>query len=108
MTWLEQQQIELQAPIYRQNVIRIITETDFRVYKELACMRTDQVDLANKLVFVENSKTPTGVAEVPLTDMVLESFHSQIEVVGPGLRLFPSSKSPTGYQKRTRPRQNPF
>ena len=33
---------------YLRNVIRIITETGLRVYKELAPMRKDQVDLANK------------------------------------------------------------
>ena len=97
-TWSEQQKIELHAPVYLQNVIRILTETGLRVYKELACMRKDQVDLVNKLVFIEDSKTPTGVAEVPLTDIAVEAFRSQIELSGPGPWLFPSSKSPTGYQ----------
>jgi hypothetical protein len=67
MTWSEQQVIESHAPVYLSNVIRILTETGLRVYKELAPMRKDQVDLANKLVFISDSKTPTGVAEVPLT-----------------------------------------
>lgn len=40
----------------------------------------------NKLVFIADSKTPTGVAE------------RQMEVVGPGPWLIPSSKSTTGYQ----------
>ena len=79
-------------------MIRIITETGLRVYKELASMRKDQVDLANKVVFIADSKTPTGVAEVPLTDIAVEAFRSQIEVAGPGPWLFPSPKSPTGYQ----------
>ena len=66
MTWSEQAKIEEHAPAYLRNVIRIITETGLRVYKELACMKKDQVDLANKVVFIADSKTPTGVAEVPL------------------------------------------
>jgi len=98
MAWSEQQKIELHAPVYLRNVIRILTETGLRVYKELACMRKDQVDLVNKLVFIEDSKTPTGVAEVPLTDIAGEAFRSQIKVAGPGPWLFPSLKSPTGYQ----------
>ena len=98
MAWSEQQRIELHAPVYLRNVIRILTETGLRVYKELACMRKDQVDLANKLVFVADSKTETGIAEVPLTDIAGEAFRSQIEVAGPGPWLFPSSRSPTGYQ----------
>lgn len=48
--------------------------------------------------FIADSKTPTGVAEVPLTDIAAEAFQSQMEVAGPGPWLFPSSKSPTGYQ----------
>lgn len=99
MTWSEQQKIELHAPVYLRNVIQIVTETGLRVYKELACMRKDQVDLANKFIFVDDSKTPTGVAEVPLTDIAVEAFRSQIAVAGPGQWLFPNPKSPTGYQQ---------
>ena len=36
MTWSEQQAIESQAPGYFRNVIRILTETGLRLYKELA------------------------------------------------------------------------
>lgn len=98
MTWSEQQVIESHAPMYLRNVIRILTETGLRVYKELAPMRKDQVDLVNKLVFISDSKTPTGVAEVPLTDIAVDAFQSQLEVAGPGPWLFPSSKIPTAYQ----------
>jgi hypothetical protein len=38
-------------------VIRILTETGLRVYKELAPLRKEQVDLANKLMFIADSKT---------------------------------------------------
>jgi len=54
------------------------------VYKELAPMRKEQVDLGNRVVFIADSKTPTGVAEVPLTDIAVEAFRSQIEIAGPG------------------------
>jgi integrase len=66
VTWSEQIKIETHAPEYLKNVIRIITETGLRVYKELASMRKEQIDLSNKVVFIADSKTPTGVAEVPL------------------------------------------
>jgi len=98
MKWSEQQMIELHAPLYLRNVIRILTETGLRIYKELAPLRKEDVDLANKLVFIADSKTPTGVAEVPLTDIAVEAFRSQIEIAGPGPWLFPSSRNPTGYQ----------
>jgi len=102
MTWSEQQTIELHAPLYLRNIVRVITETGLRVYKELACLRKDQVDLVNKLVVIEDSKTPTGVAEVPLTDIAVQAFRSQMEIAGPGPWLFPSSKNPTGYQTNFR------
>jgi len=35
----------------------------FCVYKELTPMRKDQVDLANAVVWIPESKTPNGVAE---------------------------------------------
>jgi len=66
--------------------------------RELACART-RLTLRTKLVFIADSKTPTGVAEVRLTDIAVEAFRSQIELAGPGPWLFPSPKSPTGYQR---------
>jgi len=39
VTWSEQQRIEFQAPDYVRNIIRIITESGLRVYKELMGMR---------------------------------------------------------------------
>ena len=99
MSWSEQQNIEFHAPDYMRNVISIITETGLRVYKELAPMRKDQVDLENAVVWIPDSKTPNGVAEVPLTDIAVESLRSQIAVAGPGPYLFPSEIPKNGYQK---------
>ena len=79
-------------------MIRIITETGLRVYKELASMKKEHVDVANKVIFIADSKTPTGVAEVPLTDIAVEAFRNQIEVAGPGDWLFPSASNRTGHQ----------
>ena len=49
VTWSEQPKIEEHAPTYLRNVSRIITETGLRVYKELASMKKEQVDLGNKV-----------------------------------------------------------
>ena len=101
MGWSEQQRIEFHAPEYLCNLIRIITETGLRIYKELAPMRKDkdQVDLVHALVWIPDSKTPSGVAEVPLTDIAVEAFRSQLRISGPGPWLFPSDLNPTGHQK---------
>jgi len=98
MTESEQAKIEQHATPYLRNVIRIITETGLRVYKELAAMRKEDVDLANKVVFIVDSKTPTGVAEVPLTEIAVEAFRNQIDLAGPGPWLFPSEGNQTGHQ----------
>ena len=79
MTWSEQAKIEAQAE-YLKNVIRIFTETGLRVYEELAPIRREQIDLPNMVVFIADSKTPTGIAEVPLTEIAVGAFRSQIEL----------------------------
>jgi len=40
----------------------MITETGLRVYKELMPMKKEQLDLANAMVWIPDSKTPNGVA----------------------------------------------
>ena len=77
VSWSEQQRIEAAAPVYLKNAIRIITETGLRVYKELAPMKKDQVDLGNAVVWIPDSKTPNGIADVPLTDVAVEAFRDQ-------------------------------
>jgi len=66
VTWSEQEQIESHGPEYLKNAVQIITETGLRVYKELTSMKKDQVDLPNAVVWIPDSKTPNGTAEVPL------------------------------------------
>lgn len=99
MTWSEQSEIEQHAPTYLRNVIRVITETGLRVYKELICLKKEQMDIANKVVFVVDSKTPTGVSEVPLTHLAAEAFQEQLRVAGPGPWIFPSSRKPDQHQR---------
>ena len=98
VTWSEQQMIEFHAPDHLRNVVRIITETGLRVYKELVPMKKDQVDLVNAVVWIPDSKTPNGVAEVPLTPLAVQAFQDQLRIAGPGIYLFPSDKNPSGHQ----------
>jgi len=79
------------------NVIRIITETGLRIYKELTPMRKHQVDLLNAIVWIPDSKTPNGIAEVSLTPVPIEAFKSQMAVSGDGPFLFPSDRNSTGH-----------
>jgi integrase len=100
VAWSEQQKIESHAPQYLRNVVRIITETGLRIYKELIPMRKDQVDLQNAVVWIPDSKTPNGTAEVPLTSLAIEAFKNQMAISGEGPYLFPSDLNPTGHLKK--------
>jgi integrase len=99
VAWSEQQKIEFSAPVYLRNVIRIVTETGLRIYKELTPMKKEHLDLENRTVWIPDSKTPNGVAEVPLTEIAVAAFQSQLAISGPGPYLFPSDENPDGYQK---------
>jgi integrase len=98
IAWSEQQKIEAKAPVYLRNVIRIITETGLRVYKELTPMKKDQVDLRNGVVWIPDSKTANGVAEVPLTELAVAAFKDQMQIAGEGPFVFPSEKNRLGHQ----------
>lgn len=97
VSWSEQQRIEATAPSYLRNVVRIITETGLRIYKELTPMKKDHVDLENKVVWIPDSKTPNGIAEVPLTDLAVEAIRDQLQLAGISPYLFPRENS-VGHQ----------
>jgi hypothetical protein len=46
-----------------------------------------------------DSKTVNGVAEVHLTDIVIQAFRRQLEISGPSPYLFPSEDNPEEHQK---------
>ncbi len=98
VSWSEQKRIEQHAQPHLRNIVRIITETGLRVYKELMPMKKDQVDLANAVVWIPDSKTPNGIAEVPLTPLAVEAFRDQLAIAGPGQFLFPSDRNKSGHQ----------
>lgn len=95
MTATEQQRIEFFAPLHLKNVIVIIAEMGLRPYKELMPMKKSQVDLQNSIVHIPDSKSPSGVGDMPMTDLVREAFRSQIEATPGSEYLFPSLKNDT-------------
>ena len=102
VSWSEQQRIEAHAPEYLRNAVRIISETGLRVYKELLPMKKEQVNFLNKTVWIPDSKTRNGVAELPLTEVAIQAFRSQMLLAGPGEYLFPSELNSEGYQRSLR------
>ena len=99
LTWSEQRKIEINAPEYLRNIVRIITETGLRVYKELMPMKKEHLDLENAVVWIPDSKTPNGVAEVPLTPIAVEAFRDQLRLSPCSPYLFPSDENPSGHQR---------
>ncbi len=102
VTWSEQLRIESHGPNYLANIVRIVTETGLRIYKELMPMRKENVDLANAVVWIPDSKTPNGIAEVPLTPLAIQAFRRQMAISGDGPFLFPSERNSTGHHKNLR------
>jgi integrase len=102
VTWSEQRQIENNAMPHLRNAIGIIAETGLRAKKELLPMKKDQIDFLNEVLWIPDSKTPNGVAEIPLSKLALEAFRNQIAISGNGEFLFPSDLNQDGHLKSLR------
>jgi integrase len=61
-------------------------------------MKNDQLHLPNAVVWIPDSKTPKGIAEVPLTPIAVDAFRDQLAIAGGGPFLFPSDLNPAGHQ----------
>ena len=48
-------------------------------------------------VWIADSKTPNGIAEVPLTNVAVEAFRDQMSIAGDGPYLFPSDLGACGH-----------
>jgi integrase len=90
MTATEQQRIEFFAPAYLKNIVVILVETGLRPYKELLPMKKSQVDLDNRLVCVTDSKTPSGVGELPVSEQACSAFRRQMQTTPGTEYLFPT------------------
>jgi integrase len=90
MTASEQQKIEFAAPSYLRNIVVIVSELGLRYKKELLPMKKEQVDLENRLVHIADSKTATGIGDMPLTNAAREAFRRQMEETPGTDYLFPS------------------
>ena len=90
MTSKEQKQIEFFAPDYLRRIVTIISEMGLRPQKELFPMLKSQVDISNGVVHIPDSKTSSGVADMPMTPLAKRAFEEQIEATPASDYLFPS------------------
>jgi integrase len=99
VSWSEQRTIEVHAPEHLRNIVKIITETGLRIYKELIPLKKEQLDFTNATVWIPDSKTPNGVAEVPLTPLAVDAFRDQVRLSPCSPYLFPSDQNPSGHKR---------
>jgi integrase len=90
MTSDEQRKIEFLAPDYLRRIVTIISEMGLRPQKELFPMLKSQVDISNGVVHIPDSKTSSGVADMPMTLLAKRAFQEQIEATPVSDYLFPS------------------
>jgi hypothetical protein len=79
MTSTEQQKIEFCAPSHLRNVVVIISKMGLRPYKELMPMKKEQVDLENLEAHIPDSKTPSGIGDMPVTKLAARAFQAQMK-----------------------------
>jgi len=89
MTSSEQERIEFLAPSYLKHIIVIMTEMGLRPQKELLPMLKCQVDLQNRLVHIADSKTESGIGDMPMTELAYTAFKQQMEDTVGSDYLFP-------------------
>jgi integrase len=90
MTSSEQTRIELVAPSYLKQLVVILTEMGLRPHKELLPMKKSQIDLENSFVHLSESKTASGIGDMPMTELAHEAFRAQMEASPGSEYLFPS------------------
>jgi len=90
VTSSEQERIEMCATSYLRNIVVIMTETGLRPNKELFPMRKEQIDFENGLVHLPDSKTSSGIADMPMSSRAREAFESQLRESEGSDYLFPS------------------
>ncbi len=65
-------------------------------------MRKENVDLASAVVWIPDSQTPNGIAEVPLRSLAIQALQRQMAISGDGPFLFPSDRNSAGHHKNLR------
>ncbi|MCY4597096.1 MAG: tyrosine-type recombinase/integrase [Bryobacterales bacterium] len=92
LTASEQARVEFFAPAYLRNVVVIMVEIGLRPYKELLPIRKEQVDMENRLVHLPDSKTASGIADMPMSERARQAFESQLSESLDSDFLFPSTR----------------
>ncbi len=66
-------------------------------------MKKDQVDLVNAVVWIPDSKTPNGIAEIPLPLLATQAFQHQLAMSGADRSCFRATRTPPVTRRLSRP-----
>ena len=96
LTVEEEQRILEAAPPQLRVAIILLTQTGGRTYSEVFSLRWDQIDLANKLIHLDNDvKTPGSSEPVPLSEYACEVLQAWKREQGSKIKfVFPSPHLP--------------
>jgi integrase len=78
------------------DVVILMRETGMRNERELYCVRIENIDWINKLIFIPDSKTPTGRRNVPLSNRAMAILSARCAGRSEGW-VFAYSRSRTGH-----------
>jgi hypothetical protein len=68
-------------------------EWGFAPFKELLPVKEGQVDLVNSFAHFSDSKTPSGIGDMPMTELAREVLQAQIEANPNSKHILPSPSS---------------
>jgi integrase len=78
------------------DVVILMRDTGMRNQRELYRMRIENLDWANRIIFVPDSKTPEGRRLVPMSRRVFELLKARCGAMSEGW-VFPSKRSSGGH-----------
>jgi len=88
LSFEEQAKLEAVAPQLLRTLIVLLTETGLRVVKEALRLKWDDVDLAEGIVHVRDSKTRAGRRIAPMTENCKAALQEWRNITGPAFSQF--------------------
>lgn len=104
LSFEEQAKLEAVAPPLLRTLIVLLTETGLRVGKEALRLRWDDVDLAEGIIHIRDSKTLAGRRIVPMSEHCKTALQQWKRIAGPAFSqfVFGNPNSPAMYLKSVR------
>lgn len=78
------------------DVVVLMRETGMRNERELYRVRIESIDWMNKLIFIPDSKTPSGTRRIPMSDRAVSILRARCAGRDQGW-VFPSKRSVAGH-----------